>query len=83
MAKNNVSEFVRNVSDEDLKFITGRLSDRQGNDFAEALNLLSKNKQMDNYLGSAQSAMDLFDKCDYILKLSLSECKKRNLRSKK
>ena len=80
MSKNIVSEFVSTISDDDLRFVTTRLTDRMIGDLSEAINYISKNRGMDHFLGSSESAMELYDKCDQIRDQAHKECQKRNLK---
>lgn len=78
MSKNTVVlEFANTLSEEDLLFVTSRLSDRMTGDLAEAVDFLSKDKQMDLLLSSAQSGDEFFETCDQIRDLFQKECKRR------
>jgi hypothetical protein len=64
--ENMVREYVRRLSDEDLKFINGRLNQRLSNDLSEVLNYLSRANEMDRWLASAKGASELYDMVDMV-----------------
>ena len=80
MSKNIVAEFLQNISDEDLRFVTTRLTDRMVGDLSEVLNYISKNRNIDNFLSSSSSSIEVYDKCDQIRDQAHRECKRRNLK---
>ena len=79
MNKNIVIEFAASISEEDLKWLTQRLSERFSGDLPEALNFMSKHKGMDNIFNAADSAKDLYDKCDEVQDVLHKECRKKGL----
>jgi len=79
MNKNTVVEFAATISEEELKWLTQRLTERLSGDLSEALNFMSKHKGMDNIFSSAKSAFELFDKCDEVRDLLHRECRKKGL----
>lgn len=79
MNKNIVIEFAATISEDELKWLTQRLTDRFTGDLSEALDFMSKHRGMDNILGSSTSASELFDKCDEIQGLLHRECRKKGL----
>lgn len=83
MNKNTVVEYATQLSEEDLRWLTQRLTERLSGDLSEALNFMSKNKSMDNIFSSAKSAEELYDLCDQVRDLLQRECKKKGLILKK
>lgn len=77
--RNIVLEFVGSLSDEDLKFLTSRLTEKLQGDIAQALELMSQHKSIDNVFSAAKSADEVFNLCDFISEFLLKECKKRGL----
>ncbi len=81
--KNAVVEYAAQISEEDLKWLTQRLTERLSGDLSEALNYMSKHKSMDNFLSSAKSAEALYEHCDFVRDTFQRECKKKGLILKK
>lgn len=79
MNKNIVIEFAASLSEEELKWLTQRLSERFSGDLSEALDFMSKHKGMDNIFNSAETAEALFDKCDEVRDMLQRECRKKGL----
>jgi len=71
-------ECVIRSSDETLKFLGGRLSQRLGGDIPEALEALSEMSEVDRLLSSARSAWDIFDVLDIVQDVVEREIRKRN-----
>jgi glutamine synthetase type III len=82
MSKNIVTEFLQSVSDDDLQFVTTRLTDKMGGDLPEVLNYMSKSRGIDHYFSLAKSATELFERCDEVRDNAHQECKRRNLKFK-
>jgi len=74
-----LGEFVRSLSEDDLRFLVSRLIDRYSNDLSEALNFLSKHKRIDSIFRSASSAEEIYDLCDLVRGLAQKECDRRNV----
>lgn len=79
MNKNIVIEFAASISEEELKWLTQRLSERFSGDLPEALDFMSKHKGMDNIFNSAETADELFETCDEVRDLLQRECRKKGL----
>jgi hypothetical protein len=77
--RNTVVEYTSTLSEEDLRWLTQRLSDRLVGDLPEALNYMSHSTKMDQYLGSANNSWELYDACDRIRDICTKECKRRGL----
>jgi hypothetical protein len=52
------------LTDEDLKFLNFRLTQRISSDLADAINFVSKDAEMDKLLASAESAIEVFEIMD-------------------
>lgn len=59
-----LKEYVQNLSDDNLKWVTGRLNQRLTGDLPEALDFFSNANDMDRWLASAKSCNDLYDMLD-------------------
>ena len=77
--KATVREFCNTISDSDMETLASQLTHRMQGDFPAALNFISRNRPMDQLLGSAKSAEEFFDLCDQIKDVLQSECKKKGL----
>lgn len=82
MNRNTVVEFANTLSEEDLRFLVSRLSERLQGDVAEALDFMSHFKQIDNMLSSARTGDELLNLCDQMAEVLQRECKKKGLGSK-
>lgn len=74
----SVVEFVATLSDEEVRFVATRLSDRYSGDMSEALNYLSSKPVVDVILSSAGNADEFFDYCDGIREVAYKEIKRRS-----
>ena len=70
-------EYVASLSDEDLRFLGSRLTEKFGGDLAAALNLMSNRQSIDGILGAARGAEEVYQLCDVIRDIVVRECKKR------
>ena len=61
-----VREFVRRVSDEDLRFLNTRFRRLVEGDRAEIANAISQDKEMDRWLSTAESAEEWFTMLDSV-----------------
>ena len=57
-------EYVQKLSDDNLKFVTGRLTQRLAGDIPEALDFFSSSGDVDRWLSSAKTAWELYDMVD-------------------
>jgi hypothetical protein len=78
MKKINILEYVKKLTDDDLKFVNIRLSRRMGDDVGETIELLQEHPEIDKCLSTASSANDLFDMVDQIDNYIQQEVKRRN-----
>lgn len=72
-----VKEYARKVSDDDLRYLHLRLSQRIGSDVAESIELLQRNSDIDHWLSQAKSASDFFDMIDIVDQAVQNETKRR------
>lgn len=77
--KTVVTEYGNSLSDEELRWLTGRLTERLSGDLSDALNVLSKNKRVDAILSNVDGAEGLYDMCDQIRDILHGLCKKKGL----
>lgn len=74
-----VAECVRQISDDDIRWLGLRLTEKLGGDLAEAVDFLSKSDKLDAYLKSATNSNELFEAIDRIKDIVVGECKKRGV----
>jgi hypothetical protein len=74
-----IKEYVRNISDDDLRYIGTRISERLGGDLGDAINVMGRNRNMDEILRSARGAVELYEICDFIEDLMWSEAESRRM----
>lgn len=59
-----LKEFARSLSDDDLKWLSARLSQRLGGDLGDAMEALQTNAEMDRLLLGAKDADAFYDLAD-------------------
>jgi hypothetical protein len=69
-----VKEYVRSLSDDDLRFVGSRLQQNLCGDLCEVLNFLSRTKELDRYLAGAEDYSEFFRSIEYI-----AECVDRSI----
>lgn len=74
-----LGEFVRSLSEDDLRLVASRLNDRYSGDLSEALDFLAKHKRIDGIFRSAKGAEELYDLCDIVQGIAQRECERRNV----
>lgn len=79
MNRNTLVEFAGSISEDDLRFLTSRLTERLQGDVAEALEFMSHFKVVDSMFSAAKSAEEVFNLCDSITEILQKECKKRGI----
>lgn len=72
-----LKEYCQRLSDENIKFLTGRLSQRLSGDIAEVLDFLSNVREIDRWLVSAQTSLELYDMIDLVESTVVKECDRR------
>ena len=73
-----LKEYVRGLSDEDLRFLNSRFQQLLCGDRAEIADILFKDKDVDRWLASATSAEDWFDMLDVVGQNVVREAKRRH-----
>jgi hypothetical protein len=61
-----LKEYCSKLSDDNVKFLVGRLNQRLGGDLAEAVDFLSGVREIDRWLGSAVDSNEFYDMVDLI-----------------
>lgn len=62
-----LKEYVKKVSEDDLKFISQRLSQRLGGDLGEALNLIQERyPEINKVLSSSPNCIELYNAIDVL-----------------
>lgn len=78
-----LKEFFSNTSDEEIRYLGMRLTERLQDDLADVLEHLGRsnhrNSAIDNLLKSAESANDLYDYCDQLQKFAAQESERRRI----
>lgn len=74
-----LKEYCQRLSDDNLKFVVQRLSQKLGGDLGDAVEFLSNIKEIDRWLANAGSSSELFDMLDQILFVAQKEYEKRSL----
>ena len=77
--KSIVLEYSSTLSDDSLRLLVLRLSEKFSGDIADALNEMSIDKKMDTLLASTESAEGLFVVLDHIRDVLQKECKRKGL----
>ena len=77
--RSTVREFAESLSEGELEHLTRSLTQRLQGDVSDSLNSMSKFKPLDSILGSAKSAVELFDLIDKTTQFLQQECKKKGL----
>jgi hypothetical protein len=72
-----LKEYCQRLSDENLKFLYGRLSQSLGGDIAEVFDYLSNVRELDRWLVSAETSDDLFEMLDLIQSSITKEYERR------
>jgi hypothetical protein len=74
-----VVEYAAALSEDELRMLTARLTDRFTNDLPEALEVMSRSTHMDAVLASTRTANELYDMCDKIRDVFSKECRRKGL----
>jgi len=81
MNRNTLVEFAGSISEDDLRFLSSRLTERLQGDVAEALEFMSHFKAVDSMFSAAKSTAEVYDICDSVTEVLQKECKKRGIQS--
>lgn len=74
-----LKEYVRNLSDDDFRFLSVRLAQNIPGDLPEVADFLSRNKEIDRWLSSATSSSEWFAMIDYLGEFVSKELKRRSV----
>lgn len=64
--ENVLKEYVRKLSDEDLRYLSIRFTHSLSGDKAELAEFLSRERSVDNWLSAASSCTEWFDMLDMV-----------------
>lgn len=78
--KSILVEFVKKLSNEDLRYVGTRLNERYADDLAQVLDFLSKSEDVDVIFSSTNSASALYDYLDFVRESVNGEAKSRGKR---
>lgn len=70
-------DYAAKLSDENLRFLYSRLSQRFSGDLPEALDFIGQNHEMDHWLSSGRACFDIYDMLDDVQGTVTQECQKR------
>jgi len=73
-----LKEFCLKLSDDNLRFLHGRLSQRLGGDLAEAVDFLGGIREIDKWFATASTCNDFYDMVDHIFFAVNKEHEKRS-----
>ena len=73
-----LKEYCQRLSEENLKFLYGRLNQRLAGDVAEVLDFLCNVREIDRWLASAPTSDDLFDMIDMVHLSVIKEYERRS-----
>lgn len=73
-----LKEFCHKLSDDHVRFLQGRLSQRIGADMAEAVEFLGGIREIDKWLCSASSCNEFYDMIDLVFFAVNKEHEKRS-----
>ena len=74
-----IREYVKNLSDEDLRYIGTRITERLCGDLGDAVNALGRNRNIDEVLRTARGSIDLYEMCDFIRDQMWTEAEHRGM----
>lgn len=72
-----LKEYCLRLSEENLKFLLARLSQRLGGDLGEVLDFLGNVREIDRWLSSAETCVALYDMIDLVHKSVVNEADRR------
>jgi hypothetical protein len=74
-----LKEFCHRLSDENVRFLEQRLTQRFAGDMAEVFDYLVSFKEIDRWFSSAETCDELFDMCDALTSQVQKEYERRNM----
>lgn len=77
--KSVLVHYISELNDSELRYLGSRLNEKYSGDLADAMDFMADNQQIDDILGAANSANELFSLCDVIGNLCRAEAVKRNM----
>jgi len=77
--KTTVREFASRISEGELEWLFSRLTQKLSGDLPDALNFMSRDRDMDALLNLASSADEFFALCDQVTQQIQQECRKKGL----
>jgi hypothetical protein len=72
-----LKEFVRSLSDDDIRFVCFRLSEKKSGDLGEVVEFIQQDPEIDRVLASAKDSTELYDLIDEIYDQLDREWKRR------
>lgn len=72
-----LKEYVARLTVDNLKFLSGRLSQRIGGDLAEAIDTMANCNDLDKWFGSAHTCNEFYDMIDKVQEYIDRELHKR------
>lgn len=73
-----VRDFIKNLSEDDARFVQTRLVQRLGGDVGEVVEFMQRFPEMDEFLRGANSADEMYARLDHIEAIVQGESKKRS-----
>jgi hypothetical protein len=74
----HLKEYCQRLSDENLKFLVGRLGQRLSGDLAEVLDFMTNVREVDRWLAMAETSIELYDMIDALHASVIKEVEKRS-----
>jgi hypothetical protein len=72
-----IKEYARKLSDDDLYFVSLRLTQRVGSDVGDVVEFMQRNQDVDYWLSSSKDCNDFFDMIDAIDNIIQNESRRR------
>lgn len=73
-----LKEYCQRLSEEHLRFLSAKLGQRLNGDVGDAIEFLSKNKELDKWFVSAESSDQFYDMIDLAYNAIVKECESRS-----
>jgi len=75
--ENTLRDYAAKLTDDNLKFLSSRFTQRLSGDLPEALNQLSGSHEIDRYFASAKTCNEFYDLTDQLQSVLEKECDRR------